>query len=168
MFDTQKNESMNNVIAYVAPKNKTMAHIMSLNNKIYCLVGVSIFGFKTYWKQVFDLMEIQKTQTFKQFLQAKTLNAEKNKSYYQRHSVNQMRAFYNQVMIKQKIYENMIARKSGMDYISGIQFQTSFINMEEANFLAFLISIPTGKSLKETRKFLIEPHRQHFRCFFSG
>ena len=59
MFDTQKNESMNNVIAYVAPKNKTMAHIMSLNNRISNVMGISIFGFKTYWKQVSDLMEIQ-------------------------------------------------------------------------------------------------------------
>ena len=83
MFDTQKNESMNNVIAYVAPKNKTMSHSMSLNNSISCVVGISIFGFKTYWKQVFDLMGIQTTQTFKQFLQAETLNAEKNKLYYQ-------------------------------------------------------------------------------------
>ena len=30
IFDTQKNESMNNVIAYIAPKNKTMAHSMSI------------------------------------------------------------------------------------------------------------------------------------------
>ena len=49
---------MNKVIAYVAPKNKTMAHIMSLNNRIPCVVGMSIFGFKTYWKQVFALVEI--------------------------------------------------------------------------------------------------------------
>ena len=48
MFDTQKNESMNNVIAYVAPKNKTTAHIMNLNNRISCVVGMSTFGFKTY------------------------------------------------------------------------------------------------------------------------
>ena len=80
MFDTQKNESMNNVIAYVAPKNKMMAHILSLNNRISYVVGISIFGFKAYWKQVFNLMEVQTTQTFKQFLQAKTLNAEKNRS----------------------------------------------------------------------------------------
>ena len=60
MFDTQKTESMNNVIAYVAPKNKTMAHIMSLNNRTSCVVGIYIFGFKTYWKQVFNLMERQK------------------------------------------------------------------------------------------------------------
>ena len=87
MFDTQKNESMNNVIAYVAPKNKMMMHSMSLKNRISCVVGISIFGFKTYWKQVFDLMEIQKKSMFKQFLQAETLNAKKNKSYYQRYDV---------------------------------------------------------------------------------
>ena len=58
MFDTQKNESMNNVIAYDAPKNKTRENITSLNNRIYCVVGISVFGFKTYWKQVLELMEI--------------------------------------------------------------------------------------------------------------
>ena len=81
MFDTQKN-LRKYVIAYVAPKNNMMANIMSLNNRISCVAGISIFGFKTYWKQVFGLMEIQTTQTSKRFLQAKTLNTEKNKSYY--------------------------------------------------------------------------------------
>ena len=52
---------MNNVIAYVAPKNKTMAHIMSLNKRISCVVGMSIFGFKTYWKQVFNFMDKKNT-----------------------------------------------------------------------------------------------------------
>ena len=73
---------MNNVIAYVAPKNNTMAHSMSLKNRISCVVGISIFGFKTYCKQVFDLMEIQTSSTFEQFLQAETLNSKKNKSYW--------------------------------------------------------------------------------------
>ena len=41
---------MNNMIAYIAPKNKTMAHIVSLNSRILCVVGISIFGFKTYLK----------------------------------------------------------------------------------------------------------------------
>ena len=73
---------MNNVIAYVAPKNKTMAHSMSLNNRISCVVGISIFGFKTYWKQVFNLMDIKTSSTFEQFLQSETLNTNNNKSYY--------------------------------------------------------------------------------------
>ena len=77
---------MNHVISYVAPK-KIMAHSMSLNNRVSCVVGISIFGFKTYWKQVFNLMEIKTTPTFKHFLQAEKINAKKNKSYYQRYDV---------------------------------------------------------------------------------
>ena len=75
---------MTSVIAYIAPKIKTMAHSMSLNNRISCVVGISIFRFKTYWKQVLILMEIQTTQTFKYFLKSEIPNAEKNQSYYQR------------------------------------------------------------------------------------
>ena len=70
---------MNNLIAYVTPENKTMAHSMSLNNRISSVVGISILGFNKYWKQVFKLMEIQTTATFKQFFQAEKFNAEKNK-----------------------------------------------------------------------------------------
>ena len=54
-------------------------------------------------------------QPFEQLLQAETLNAKKNKSYYQRYDVKQLRAFYKQEIIKQKIYDNMLARQSGMD-----------------------------------------------------
>ena len=38
-------------------------------------------------------------------------------------------------MIKQQINDNMLARRSGMDYIPGIHFETSLINMEEAKEL---------------------------------
>ena len=122
MFDTQKNESIKNVIAYVAPKNKTMAHITSLNNRISCVVGISIFGLKTYWNQVYNLMEIQTNQTFEQLFQAETLNADKNKSYYQKYDVKRLRALRKQANSKQQIYENMLARKIGVDYSPGIQF----------------------------------------------
>ena len=47
-----------------------MAHSISLNNRISCVVVISIFGFQTYWKQAFDLMQIQTSSTFEQFLQA--------------------------------------------------------------------------------------------------
>ena len=80
-------------------------------------------------------MEIQTTSTFEQFLQAETLNAEKNKSYYQRYNVKRLKAFHKQAMIKQQIYDNILARQSGMDYSQGIQFETSLINMEDAQEL---------------------------------
>ena len=69
------------------------------------------------------------------FLQAETINAEKNNSYYQRYYVKQLRTFHKQAMIKQQIYDNIFARRSGMEYIQGINFQTSLVNMEEAKGL---------------------------------
>ena len=108
---------------------------MSLNNRISCVVGISIFGFKTYCKQVFDFMGIQTMSTFKQFLQAETLNAEKKKSYHQWYDIKRLGSFHKQAMIKQQICDNMLARWSGMDYGQGIQFGKSIINMEEAQEL---------------------------------
>ena len=65
-------------------QKKTMAYIMSLNNRICRVVGICIIGFKKYWQTVFNLMGINISPTFKQSLQAETVNAEKNKAYYQR------------------------------------------------------------------------------------
>ena len=144
MFDTQKNESMKNAIWYVAPKNKTMANIMNPNNMFSCVVGVSIFCFKTYWKQVFNFMDIKTTPTFKQFWQAKTLNDEENKSYYQRYDVKILRAFHKQAIIKQQMYGNILARRTGMGYSPGIHFQTGLINMDKSK--ALTMNNQPGKS----------------------
>ena len=65
MFDTQNIESINNATKYITQKTKSMAHIMSLNNRIYCVVRITIFGFKKYRKIVFDFMEINMIPTSK-------------------------------------------------------------------------------------------------------
>ena len=77
---------------------------------------IPIFGFKKYWQTDLNLMELNMSPTFKNFLQSETVNADKNKSYYQKYDVKTMRALHNQAIIKHKIYENILARKSGMDY----------------------------------------------------
>ena len=61
-----------------------------------------------------------------------------------------MRAFHNQAMMKQQIYENMLVRQSGMDYSPGIQFQTSLINMEESKEIT-MINQPEKKQQKRCR-----------------
>ena len=86
-------------------------------------------------EKVFNLVEIKTTQSFKQFLQSETLNTEKNKSYYQQYDVKQLRAFHKKAMMKQPIFEIMLARQSGMGYSQGIQSQTIIIKMEEAKEL---------------------------------
>ena len=140
---------MNNVISYIAPKNKTMAHIMSLNNRISYVLVISIFGFKTCWKRLFNLLYIKTTATFKQFVQAEELNANKNKLYYQRYYLKILRAFHQQELIKQNIYENILARQSGIDYSPGMQFQISLINMDKSKEITMnnqpVKSTDTGK-----------------------
>ena len=95
-------------------------------------------------------MEIQTTRTFKRFFQYRTLNADKKKSYYQLYDVKSLRAFHKQAMMKQQIYENMLARRSGVDYSPGIQCQPSLMNMEEAKELT-MINQPEKKQLKRCR-----------------
>ena len=77
-------------------------------------------------------MDIKTMPNLTDFLQAETLNAKNNKSYYQLYDIKKLRAFHKQEMIKQKVYDNMLARRSGMDYSAGILFQTSIINMKQA------------------------------------
>ena len=84
MFDT-KNEPIKSSIAYVAKIKKTMAHSMSLNNRISCILGISIFVLKKYLQRVFNLMELKMISTVKQVLPSKTDNAE-NKN----HTINDM------------------------------------------------------------------------------
>ena len=131
----KKNESMINAITYIAPKNKTMAHSMILNNRISCVLGISIFGFKKYWQTIFNLMDLNMSPTLKTFLQYKTVNARKNKSYYQRYYVKIMRASHKQAIMKQRIYKNIIERQSRMDYSPGICFETILVNMYKAKAL---------------------------------
>ena len=45
-----------------------MEHITSLNSRISCVVGITIFGFDNYWQTLFDFMGINASPTFKQLL----------------------------------------------------------------------------------------------------
>ena len=85
MFGTQNNDSTSNAISYIAPKNKTMAQKVSINNRISCVVVISIFGFNKYWQTLFNLMGLNMSPTPKQSFQSKTVNSEKNKAYYQQY-----------------------------------------------------------------------------------
>ena len=48
------------------------------------------------------------------------------------------------------MYKNMLARRSGVEYITGIQFQTSLINTEEAKEIT-MINQPEKKQQKRCR-----------------
>ena len=53
-------------------------------------------------------------------------------------------------MIKQQIYENILARRSGMNYIPGIQFQKIIINMDEVKELT--MNNQSGESMDKKKR----------------
>ena len=55
-----------------------------------------------------------------------------------------MRAFHKKAMIKEHIYNNILAKRSEMGYSPGIQFQTSLFNMYKSK--ALTKNNQTGKS----------------------
>ena len=63
-FDTQVNESLNNSIAWLAPKNKTYAGSRSLANRIYITIGIQSIGSLHYFKPLFEALGIDLTPTF--------------------------------------------------------------------------------------------------------
>ena len=54
-------------------------------------------------------------------------------------------------MTKQQIYENILASQSGMDYIPGIRFEESIINIDKANALNNINQLETHTGKKRCR-----------------
>jgi hypothetical protein len=70
-MDTQVNESMNNTISWLAPKNKCYAGSQSLKNRISIAVGINALGLHKYFKRLFHALGITMTRNITHFLSQK-------------------------------------------------------------------------------------------------
>ena len=57
-YDTQLNESLNNVISKFAPKNRNYAHSMSLSNRIAIVIGCHNYGNLKFWREVYASLDL--------------------------------------------------------------------------------------------------------------
>ena len=69
LYDTQKNEAMNNSISKYATKTKTYGMTISLTNRVMIAIGVSNLGAEAYWKQVYSMLVIPMSPETSSFLQ---------------------------------------------------------------------------------------------------
>lgn len=104
-------------------------------SRIWCVVEISIFGFEKYCQTVFNLTDIKISPTFKQLLQAKIINTKKNKAYYPQYYVKIIIALHKEAVIKQHIYEKILARKTGVYYSPIICFKKSLVDMDKSKAL---------------------------------
>jgi hypothetical protein len=70
-MDTQVNESLNNTIAWLAPKNKCYGGSQSLNNRISIAVGISTLGYNKFFVRMFHALGITMTPNIQHFLDVK-------------------------------------------------------------------------------------------------
>ena len=68
-YDTQVNESFNNTVSWLAPKNKTYSFGHSLSNRISIGVSISLLGTEEFYARVFDKLGIQMTDGAKHHFQ---------------------------------------------------------------------------------------------------
>jgi hypothetical protein len=70
-MDTQVNESLNNTISWLAPKNKCYGGSQSLRNRISIAVGINALGLQKYFKRLFHALGIKMTPNVIHFLTMK-------------------------------------------------------------------------------------------------
>ena len=132
-FDTQTNEAINNQIAYVVPKNKTFSASDSLLNRISTVAGTNVFGFEDYWTNVFEMQDMHLSSNFKTFLRSESDRKKYNQIYRRRFDVKRLRRHHKKAAIKQQLYEDALARKTGADYGAGIRFESKINTLELTN-----------------------------------
>ena len=71
-MDTCANESFNNTIAWLAPKNKVYSGTNSLKNRIGIAIGISTLGTLEYFQRLFQKMGIQLTADVLHYLKVKS------------------------------------------------------------------------------------------------
>jgi hypothetical protein len=73
-MDTQCNESLNNTISWLAPKNKCYGGSQSLLNRISIAVGINTLGLHRYFTRVFHALGITMTPNIVHYLGVKENN----------------------------------------------------------------------------------------------
>lgn len=61
-FDTQTNESLNNTVSWLAPKNKTYCGSVALRCRVASALGIHLIGFKPFVEKVLGRLGIKVTQ----------------------------------------------------------------------------------------------------------
>jgi len=76
-MDTNVNESLNNTIAWVAPKNKVYSGTASLSNRMSIALSITSLGTMEFFRRLFDEFGITMTEDVRHFLEAHHLRRAK-------------------------------------------------------------------------------------------
>lgn len=124
LFDSQKNESLNQRMTTIAPKNKTFCTMMSLADCVFWVIIVDSIGYDAGLHRVLSKLTgcptTQLSPTLHLWLRKKDDAATKKKQHQQKTETKKRRSSKIQAKIKESIAADRKAKKRNLDYGSGI------------------------------------------------
>ena len=120
-MDTLVNESMNNTISWIAPKNKVYCGTASLATRIAIAIGITTLGTMRYYNDLFRLLGIRMTEDVAHWLQIKDGNRAKRltKVKTQRFKRHRKKQYYSKLKEEIVVAKTERSKRDGV-YKSGI------------------------------------------------
>ena len=103
LFDTQTNESLNESIANVAPKNVCYSNSISLFSRVSIVIGVHNLGYSNFFHSVFEELTMS-WSNISEYLKRKHDKKEKRRSYQQKFDVK-VRRSKQQKKSREEVYK---------------------------------------------------------------
>jgi len=145
-WDTNANESMNNTISWLAPKNKTYSGTVSLRNRVNMALSIQSLGYDVYWTRLFRELGLEMDAATEHRLK----QHEKLRQYRLQQSklTNNKRKRQVQTYIKiSKYFDKLRAdRDKGRQYMPGVGMDVAVVE-EDTDEIAIV-----GKRVRSNKK----------------
>lgn len=153
-FDTQVNESLNNSIAWLAPKNKCYGGSQSLCNRISIAIGVNSLGVSRYYAKLFKALSITMTPNVIHYLEVKQNNRKKRIDKCKTSAKKKARNvdIFNKIRLDEIARKKDLKKNSAAIYKSGMNMEDAPEDGEEG------AKPPPAKKMKTNHKDSICPH----------
>jgi len=133
-LDTNANESFNQSISWMAPKNKVYSMSVSLKIRIGMAIGINTMGLVRYYRLLFDKLGMAMTSDVYHYLQVKDSNRFKRINKAKTPTAKRRRQRFKFEKLKQHTEDAKRARcrRDGSVYQSGIGMDGGYILEDEA------------------------------------
>ena len=118
--DTQVNESLNNFVAWLAPKNKTYSGSMSLSNRISIALGIHSIGTLAYFERLFTKLGITVSDDILHYLTKQERTRNYRIQQYKKKEVKKERNFKLHNRLREYSEQLIIKKEGGAVYQPGI------------------------------------------------
>lgn len=132
--DTQVNESLNNTVSWVAPKNKTYGKSMSLTNRIAIALGVHSLGPEAYWKLLFNKLGMEVNQETLYYFASidRTRSIKNEKAKTNEKKAYRMKYEFDTLQADTEEAKKEKASRNGVSYQAGVGFTGGYTEEEIA------------------------------------